>query len=87
MEAMSCAKPVIVYLDVSAAERAYAELPPVANARSEDEILAALARLSDRQARDSLGREARRWMERHHAQEAVGRQLIADYVTMCFARA
>jgi glycosyltransferase involved in cell wall biosynthesis len=87
MEAMSCAKPVIVHLDVRAAERAYGDLPPVANAQSEDEILSALLRLSDCHARDALGREARQWIERHHAQELVGRQLISDYLALRFARA
>jgi glycosyltransferase involved in cell wall biosynthesis len=79
LEAMACAKPVLVYVDRECAARCYAELPPVLSVRSEEEILSSLLSMQDAGRRAALGRQARQWVVRYHDSEAVGRQLISLY--------
>jgi glycosyltransferase involved in cell wall biosynthesis len=79
LEAMACAKPVLVHVDKECAARCYSELPPVLSVRSEDEILAGLFDMQDASRRAVLGQRAREWIVRHHDSETVGRQLVSLY--------
>jgi glycosyltransferase involved in cell wall biosynthesis len=79
LEAMACAKPVLVYVDSACAARCYPELPPVLSVRSEDEILASLFDMEDSARRAALGVKAREWVVRYHDSEAVGRALMSLY--------
>ena len=81
-EAMACAKPLIIYLSNPHFNRLYDELPPILNARTEDEILHALDVCTDRKARDDLGRKSRLWVSRHHDAAQVAKKHLAVYKRM-----
>jgi glycosyltransferase involved in cell wall biosynthesis len=73
---MSMGRPVISGADVSL----YPDPPPIAHARSTDEIAAAARRLLD----DSdeclaLGRRGRAWVARHFSPPVVAEQLLRLY--------
>jgi len=69
-EAMSCEKPVFVYLDKDANRNAFGEIPPVINVRTPEEILKALSCL-DRKKMQDIGRKGREWVIRKHSLEIV----------------
>lgn len=79
LEAMACAKPVLVHVDEACATRSYGELPPVLSARTEDEILAALRRARDADVRRSIGAQARDWVVHHHDADRVAARLTEIY--------
>ena len=70
LEAMACAKPVMVYIQPTVAEAAYDEPPPVINVRTEEEIFNGLMLLSDPDSRRRVGQKARAWIQRYHTWEA-----------------
>lgn len=78
LEAMSCAKPVIVYVDEECCKKAYAQLPPILNARSEDEIYGALVKSQNAELRNSMGAQARQWILENHASDRVVNSLASD---------
>jgi len=79
LEAMSCAKPVMIYINTQASDLIYADRPPVLNCRTEDEICEQLIKVSNEQYRQALGREAREWVIKYHHWEKATRQLILHY--------
>jgi glycosyltransferase involved in cell wall biosynthesis len=82
LEAMACAKPVLVYVDEGCADQCYSDRPPVLNAHSEDEILQALHKSLDAGFRSELGKQARDWVVRHHDAPSVAARLIEIYQTL-----
>jgi glycosyltransferase involved in cell wall biosynthesis len=78
-EAMSCAKPVLIYIDSRQAARCYAIPPPILNARNEAEICNALTRMTDPAERADIGRRARDWILQYHDSSVVGRQYAELY--------
>jgi glycosyltransferase involved in cell wall biosynthesis len=82
LEAMACAKPVLVYVDEGCADQCYSDRPPVLNAHSEDEILQALHKSLDAGFRNELGKQARDWVVRHHDAPSVAARLIEIYQTL-----
>lgn len=66
-DAMSCAKPVLVHIDVERYREDIAEVPPVANVSTSDEIATALGHLlTEADERERLGAAARRYVLAHH---------------------
>jgi glycosyltransferase involved in cell wall biosynthesis len=71
-DAMSCAKPVLVHLDVERYREAIAEVPPVANVSSPEEIAAALRRLLiDVDERERVGDAARNYILARHGERLL----------------
>lgn len=71
-EAMSCGKPVIMHLVEDLNTRAFGEMPPVINVRTQEAITNTLASL-DRQKMLELGRRGREWILKKHSLEAVAK--------------
>lgn len=79
-ESMSCGKPVISYLDEEYAKVCYAgDIPPVVNAKTEDDIYQALYKLNDESIRKSIGSAAQEWMLKHHHGTVVAKKLLDIY--------
>ncbi len=83
LEAMSCARPVVMYVEPQTAQRAYGEdLPPVLGASTEDEIYARLVELTDGTLRARAGKAARAWILRHHDLASTAATLEAYFVRL-----
>jgi glycosyltransferase involved in cell wall biosynthesis len=73
-EAMACGRPVVMAFHPEVHTWCFPEPPPVVDARTAEDIYAALARLaSDPVGREALGRQGREWVERYH-----GWRLVVD---------
>jgi glycosyltransferase involved in cell wall biosynthesis len=73
-EAMACGTPVVMAFDSEIHRWCFTELPPVVDARTPEQIHAALRSLAgDDRERARLGQAGRDWIERHH-----GWRLVAD---------
>jgi len=81
-EAMSCGKPVMIYINTECSDLVYPDRPPVLNCRTEEEIYQQLLRASDKEYREQLGRQAREWILKYHHWEKVINQLIFYYETV-----
>jgi glycosyltransferase involved in cell wall biosynthesis len=78
-DAMSCAKPVLVHIDVERFREDIEEAPPVANVSTPEEIASALRRLlTDAEERQQLGAAARRYVLARHGDGLLDR-LIEVY--------
>jgi glycosyltransferase involved in cell wall biosynthesis len=79
LEAMSCARPLLISLDPDRFAGRFASFPPVANVAEPEQIAAALRRLfDDRDARTQLGEQARDWVIENH-----GPTLAARAIELC----
>lgn len=79
-EAMACGKPVVLHFDRGMHEWCYAEMPPVASARTEGEIHERLVELcGDPGYRNTLGQASREWIVKHHGWEFVADRQITVY--------
>jgi glycosyltransferase involved in cell wall biosynthesis len=77
LEAMSCARPLLIDLD----EERFPSLPPVVNVSEPDEIARALDKLlGDEEARAQVGARARDWVIANH-----GPTLVQTMVDLCGA--
>ena len=73
LEAMSCGRPLVASFEHNTA---YAEPPPVVNARSGQEIAAAvIALLDDPERAEEIGARSREWILRHHDRRVVAARL------------
>lgn len=77
LEAMSCARPLLIYLNRDLFESRFPEFPPVVNVRRPEEIAAALTSLIDnpRQQQD-IGNRARAWVIANHGPPLVARAAV-----------
>lgn len=82
LEAMSCVKPVMAYVNKQYSELVYPEGPPILNCRTEDEIYHQLLKAGDKEYREQLGRQAREWILKYHHWEKVIDKLIFHYETI-----
>jgi len=78
-EAMSCGKPLLTSISTEQFMRFYHELPPVFNARTENEIYEKLVEASDSKKRRKMGKAAREWILKHHHWEKITDKLILYY--------
>ena len=81
-EAMSCGKPLMIYFNETAA-KCYGEAPPCVNVKTEDEILAGLIEMTNAEKRESLGAQARSFIERHLSERVVALKLEGIYTDVC----
>lgn len=79
LEVMSCAKPLVIYVNDAWAAGSYPAPPPVLNAQSTDDILARLVEAENPQRRVEVGSAARDWILRYHAAEIVSNRLVELY--------
>ena len=79
LEALSCGVPTFVYLHRT--EAAAADLPPVFNAHSSEEIAAALMAFTAHPDLETLRAASRRWTLSHHSFAAVRPRYEAFYRT------
>ncbi len=79
-EALSCAKPVILNYKPELHEWCYPELPPLLNAREEEQIEKQMALvLGDDHFRLSLGESGHRWFDKWHSSRRVADKMIGVY--------
>lgn len=75
-EAMACGAPVVIWIDAADYHDVGRDPPPVINARTPDEIVAAFGDiLSDKTDLDDLGKAGCRWILQHHGPEHVKTRL------------
>jgi glycosyltransferase involved in cell wall biosynthesis len=79
LEAMACAKPVMIYIKNHCADMCYPERPPVMNARTEDAIYEQMKIGANKNYREEIGQKAREWILRYHDSEKVADRLINVY--------
>lgn len=83
-EAMSCAKPVLMFYKKEHIVRAFGEEPPILNSFTEDEICSNLIKLADDpDFRRDLGRKSREWIIKTHSPRLVATkhmQILQDAV-------
>lgn len=76
LEAMGCARPLLISLECRRFEGRFASFPPVMNVSEPDQISAALTRLfDDRNLRAQLGGQARDWVLENHGEALAHRVL------------
>src|SRR5438128_2430023 len=79
LEAMACAKPVMIHLKDDCVAACYPEYPPVLKARTEDEIYAQIKLAVNPIYREEIARKAREWILRYHDWNIVGDRMICLY--------
>jgi acetyltransferase-like isoleucine patch superfamily enzyme len=77
LESMAAGKPIVMTAGDESAGRCLAEPPPFVGAATEDEILAALCRMSDSDARTSQGQKSLAWVRTQHGFDPVGKEYVA----------
>lgn len=83
LEAMACEKPIVINYREDWARQCYDEEPPVYQAKSPEEIVAALGDLSDHpQKCVELGQQAREWVLRYHSAPVVAKRHLEFYRTI-----
>lgn len=77
LEAMSCGKPLMIYINEDCASICYSnQLPPIINVKTEEEIYKALIKiLEDPIYLIKLGEQARKWILQKHSLKVVGQKL------------
>lgn len=87
VEAMACGTPVVMAFDSEIHRWCFPELPPVVDARTPEQIYAALRRLAEDQPElERLGRQGREWIERHHGWRLVVDRHLEIYEEVLDAR-
>jgi glycosyltransferase involved in cell wall biosynthesis len=81
-EAMSCGKPLTIFLSRSHFSRLYDEFPPILNAQTEGEILNVLTICADKRTRDEIGHKCREWVAKYHDSAKVAREHLEIYETV-----
>jgi glycosyltransferase involved in cell wall biosynthesis len=79
LQAMACAKPVMIYINTDASDLVYVDPPPVLNCRTEEQIYDQLLRAEDKAYREAVGRNAREWIVKYHDCVKVMKQLVFQY--------
>jgi glycosyltransferase involved in cell wall biosynthesis len=78
-EAMSIAKPVMIYIDESTSRILYPEMPPVMNCQTEDEIFLQLINIKNKESLIDFGRQAQNWVIKYHSFESVKNGIMFYY--------
>ena len=77
-EALSCSRPVAIYLN-KWNQKCFGEMPPVENCFSIEEIYNAMIRFTDENYRRELGRQGRKFVFRHNHPDIIANELIKLY--------
>ena len=76
LEALSCARPLLISLEEARFEGRFSHFPPVLNAAEPQEIAAQLTRMfDDPGARADIGARSRKWLVEHHG-PALARLIV-----------
>ena len=79
IEAMACARPVVMYLEKYWNTKCYGEVAPVLNAQTADEIFGAMVALTDERYRQKVGLDARNYVIKHHGPEVIAKKYMQLY--------
>lgn len=79
LEALASGKPLVTYLNKKLYSEYYEKLPPILNAKNEEEIYNAMIKVEDRKMREYIGREARKWIKKNHHWKLIIEELIKEY--------
>lgn len=79
IEAMSCGKPLVIYIDEKWYTKSFGEMCPIIQARSEKEILNAMYLVKDPHTRKKYTIKSREFAVKHHSLEAVADKCIKMY--------
>lgn len=82
MEAMSVGKPVMMYLQENCLKLCYAELPPVLNCHTEEEIYEQIMKCRDRAYLQNIGKQAKEWVYKYHHWEKCLSQFLFYYTLL-----
>lgn len=75
-EAMSCERPVVSHADPGLWTKWHQSAPPVAEARSTDEIYQQMVNLEEKSLREEYGRNGRRWVAKNCEMKLVARHQL-----------
>jgi acetyltransferase-like isoleucine patch superfamily enzyme len=78
LESMAAGKPIVM-APADRSSESYLDEPPFVGARTEEEILVALCRMSDPAARAARGQESLAWVRSQHGFDRVGPQYVAGF--------
>ena len=77
IEAMACAKPVLVYINVDTNKQCFGKMPPVLNCQSIQSIEKQILEIySNRKKGRSIGKKAREWIKEKHNPQTIFEQYI-----------
>lgn len=79
LEAMSCGKPLLIYINNKYSDECYKMRPPVVNVKTEEEIYNSLLTLFTAEKRAEIGQNARAWILQHHDSKLVAKRLLSIY--------
>lgn len=82
IEAMSLAKPVMIYIEENCRKLLYPEPVPVLNCHTESEIYEQIMRCGDRAYLKALGQQARIWATKYHNWETCLDQFLFYYALL-----
>ncbi|MGI8422833.1 MAG: glycosyltransferase family 4 protein [Chloroflexota bacterium] len=87
-EALSCARPVIMYFNPAVHQWCLDEMPPIESALTEEQILERLVKLAtDAVHRRRVGQASREWIVRHHGWERCADDHLKMYAEVMSNRA
>jgi hypothetical protein len=69
-------KPSLIYVNEDVHRWCFAELPPVLNCRTEEDIRDALQKLIEPQTADGISRRSREWYDKYHSMAVVGERML-----------
>lgn len=79
-EAMSCERPLIQYLDKELYKKFYSEVPPILNAKTEDEIYSCIQKLiKNPDLGIEIGKRSREWILKYHNHDMIIKKYIYLY--------
>ncbi|MEW6604062.1 MAG: glycosyltransferase [Thermoproteota archaeon] len=80
LETMSCAKPLIGYIDEGLYASHYELVPPILNCKDENAVYKALMQLSNSSSLgDELGKKGREWTVRYHSKDMFAKRCKGIY--------
>ncbi|MEO9277735.1 MAG: glycosyltransferase family 4 protein [Nitrososphaera sp.] len=79
-EAMASEKPLISHINTELYQKIYGDIPPILNAKTENEIYNLLVQISsDTNMRHKIGKESRKWLLKHHNTDTIIEKYIYLY--------
>jgi glycosyltransferase involved in cell wall biosynthesis len=85
VEAASCGKPVITWVEEDAMERLHPEGHPFVQAKDDEGVCAAISMLTDSEIRKSIGESSRSWVLAKHERGHVARRCESMLARLGFA--